>query len=114
MKLLLTLVLLAAVVTPACVHPTPDPGTIVVSCVTDASKDPKLLEALLNALAQPNFIAAITSLISPALGWTAEVVACALHSFLGVANDKPGATPVGATEREHARAYLRVRGYQVP
>jgi hypothetical protein len=102
--------LLLVTTTAACVHPAPNPGTVLVSCATDATKDPKLMDALLEALGKANFMAAITSLIDPALGWTAEVVACTLHSFLG----KVSATPTNAVEREHARAYLRARGYQVP
>lgn len=105
-----TALLLLATLLGACVHPTPNPGQVVLSCVTDASKDPKLLDALLDALAKPNFMTAITSLIDPALGWTAEVVACALHSFLG----KVAATPTNALERQHARAYLKAHGYEVP
>jgi hypothetical protein len=103
-------VLLLATITSACIHPTPNPGTVLVSCARDATNDPKLLDALLDALAQANFMAAITSLINPAVGWTAEVVACALHSFIG----RVSATPGNALEREHARAYLRARGYEVP
>jgi hypothetical protein len=108
MKPIALLLLLAT--SEACVHPAPNPGTVVVSCARDATNDPKLLDALLEALGKANFMAAITSLIDPALGWTAEVVACALHSFLG----KVSATPTHELERQHARAYLAARGYQVP
>lgn len=89
-----------------------NPGKVIVSCTMDAVNDPKVLEAVLSALAAADFRAALASLIIPAGRITAEVIACVLRSILG--NEKLGATPAGAEKRMRARAYLAEHGYVVP
>ncbi len=94
----------------ACVHPLPNPGAVVLTCTMDAVKDPALRDAIFNALAKADFASAIASLINPALGVTAEVVACVLHSFLG----KLAGDPANAGRYQRARQYLESHGYAVP
>ncbi len=107
---LLCIVAIFCLSLPACLHPVPNPGQVVISCTMDAVKDPKVLDAVMNALAQPNFEAALLGLIDPAIGVTAEVVACVLHSFLG----KLGADPAKSQQYSRARTYLSHHGYETP
>jgi hypothetical protein len=93
----------------ACLHPVPDPGAIVISCTMDAVKDPKLVDALTHALQQSDWRTAIMSLINPAAGVTAEVVACVLKSLLG----RLGVDPTRTQETRRARTYLTEHGYQL-
>jgi hypothetical protein len=102
--------LVVAVVVLGCPRPLPNPGQVVLSCVMDAAKDPALRDAVMNALAQPNWAAAIASLIVPGVGATAEAIACILNSFLG----KASADPAHPELRQRAREYLKSHGYEVP
>jgi hypothetical protein len=118
MKLLRIVTLALLVTTPAllmgsaCPRPLPDPGTVIVSCTMDAVHDAKIIQAILDAAAQPNFMAALASLVSPALGITAEVIACVLHSYMA----KASASPDRAHPEiyQNARSYLKAHGYEVP
>jgi hypothetical protein len=96
--------------TPGCVRPLPNPGAVVVSCTMDAVRDPKIVDAVMDALARPDFAAALASLISPAIGVTGEVIACILHSYLG----KLSADPQHPERYGRARSYLQSHGYEVP
>jgi hypothetical protein len=102
-------VLLTLLLTSSCIHPLPNPGQVVVSCTMDAVHDPALRDAVFKALASANFAAALANLISPAVGATAEVIACILHSYLG----KLSADPNKTLQYQRARSYLREHGYEV-
>jgi hypothetical protein len=99
------LALLTVLVAAGCAHPLPTPQ-VLLSCAIDAAKDPKFRDALLNALAQPNFEAAVFAILSPALGWTEAAAICVIDSMLG----RLGADPARTVQYEHARAYLTARG----
>jgi hypothetical protein len=106
----LTAYLIVSALVLGCPRPLPDPGTVIVSCTMDAVKDPKVVQAVMNALGQPNFAAALAALISPALGITSEVIGCILHSYMA----KAGADPGQPELRQRAREYLKSHGYEVP
>lgn len=115
MSLLRIVALALLATTPAfligsCVHPLPNPGAVVVSCTMDAVKDPAILDAVMAALSQPNFAAALASLVNPAIGVTTEVIACILHSYLG----KLSADPHHPERYQRARTYLHDHGYEAP
>ena len=105
----LAALLLAAVLTTACIHPMPNPGQVVLSCAMDAAKDPHIKEQILDALTQGNFESILLGLLNPALGITEATVLCIIHSFIGTL----GADPSRAAQYQHARAYLLARGVQL-
>lgn len=101
---------LLLLLTLGCPKPLPDPGQVVLSCVMDAAKDPKLIDAVMNALAQPNIAAALLALVNPAIGATWEAIVCVLHSYVG----KRSADPEHPERYQRARKYLIDHGYEVP
>jgi hypothetical protein len=93
-----------------CPHPVPNPGQVVLSCTMDAVKDPKVLQAVMDALAAPDWRGKLASLIGVVPGVTGEVIACVLRSFLG----QLGADPAKAQQYSRARTYLHEHGYEAP
>lgn len=94
----------------ACPHPPPNPGQVVLSCAMDAVKDPAVINAVMTALAAPDWRGKLAALVGAVPGVTGEVIACVLRSFLG----HLGADPARAPEYSRARAYLGEHGYEVP
>jgi hypothetical protein len=90
----------------------PNPGRVVVGCAMDAVSDPTVIQAVMAALAAPDFRTALAALMVPAGRITAEVVACVLQSLMS-GNTKLGAPPLQTEQRARARAYLTERGYVV-
>jgi hypothetical protein len=80
----------------------------VVTCARDEFSDPTLINDVTTALQQPDWRAAVTSLIAPAVGRTASVIACVLRSIVTRAKASPGGVRGPVPER--AQIYLDERG----
>jgi len=94
----------------ACPHPLPNPGQVVLTCGMAEASDPKVVQAVLDALAAPDFRGKLAALVGALPGVTAEVIACVLESYLG----RPAATPEDNGRHERARTYLREHHYEAP
>lgn len=95
---------------PACLHPVPNPGQVVINCSMSAVQDPAVVAKVLEALTQPDFRSRLAGLIGVVPDVTAEVIACILRSYLGQAS----ADPSKAKQYGRAHAYLAEHGYEVP
>lgn len=101
--------LLLALLATAC-PPLPNPGQVVVSCTMDAVRDPHVVQAVIDALAQGDFRAKLAGIIATLPGVTAEAVGCILRHLLG----QLSADPSKAQQHQRARTYLLEHGYEVP
>jgi len=109
MKRIATMLLAAVLATgSACAHV--NPGQVLLSCGLDADKDPRVIQAVLDALKAPNWQARLKAVIADLGPVGDEVVVCIVNAFL----TNPGAFGADPTAVAHARAFLQSRSAVVP
>jgi hypothetical protein len=112
MKRIAALLIAAVLATgAACAHF--NPGQVLLSCGLDAAKDPRVIQAVLDALKAPDWQVRLKAVIADLGPVGEEVVVCIVNAFL--ANPGAfGAAPADPATIAHAKAFLQSRSVVVP